>query len=61
MTEQEIASQLVALEKAGCTKVFQEKISTRVHRRPEMEAALAWPTPSRSPPPTRWSSSPCTR
>ncbi|MFJ6656053.1 recombinase family protein [Streptomyces sp. NPDC091377] len=41
MAEQEIASQLVALEKAGCTKVFQEKISTRVHRRPEMEAALA--------------------
>ncbi|MGW7447598.1 recombinase family protein [Kitasatospora sp. NPDC054795] len=39
--DQEIASQLVALEKAGCTKVFQEKISTRVHRRPEMEAALA--------------------
>ncbi|MFJ2818478.1 recombinase family protein [Streptomyces sp. NPDC087294] len=41
MTDQEIASQLVALENAGCTKVFQEKISTRVHRRPEMEAALA--------------------
>jgi hypothetical protein len=40
MTEQEIASQLVALEKDGYTKVFQEKISTRVHRHPEMEAAL---------------------
>ncbi|MGC0318775.1 hypothetical protein [Kitasatospora acidiphila] len=29
------------MEKADCTKVFQEKISTRVHRRSEMDAALA--------------------
>ncbi|MEU6366447.1 recombinase family protein [Streptomyces sp. NPDC046931] len=41
MAEQEIASRFVALEKADCTKVFQEKISTRARRRPKMEAALA--------------------
>src|SRR5450755_1457776 len=37
---QELASQLAALEVAGCTRVFSEKISTRVRVRPELEQAL---------------------
>ena len=37
---QELASQLAALEAAGCTRVFSEKISTRVKVRPELERAL---------------------
>lgn len=39
-TGQELASQLDALERAGCTRVFAEKISTRVRVRPELEQAL---------------------
>ncbi|GAA1273215.1 hypothetical protein GCM10009665_71320 [Kitasatospora nipponensis] len=39
--EQELEAQLAALRAAGCTKVFQEKISTRIKHRPQMEAALA--------------------
>ncbi|MCW2931750.1 MAG: hypothetical protein JWM19_2712 [Actinomycetia bacterium] len=39
-TAQELASQLAALEEAGCTRVFSEKISTRVKVRPELEQAL---------------------
>lgn len=38
---QELASQLDALARAGCTRVFSEQISTRVKIRPELEAALA--------------------
>jgi hypothetical protein len=38
--QQEFASQIEALEAAGCTKIFQEKISTRVKHRPEMAAAF---------------------
>ncbi|MFD8851859.1 recombinase family protein [Streptomyces sp. NPDC059604] len=38
---QELASQLEALETAGCNRVFSEKISTRIKVRPELEAALA--------------------
>jgi DNA invertase Pin-like site-specific DNA recombinase len=37
---QELASQLAALEVAGCIRVFSEKISTRVRVRPELEQAL---------------------
>jgi DNA invertase Pin-like site-specific DNA recombinase len=37
---QELASQLAALEEAGCTRVFSEKISTRIKVRPELEQAL---------------------
>lgn len=37
---QELVSQLVALEEAGCTRVFSEKVSTRVKVRPELENAL---------------------
>ncbi|MGW6248078.1 recombinase family protein [Streptomyces roseolus] len=40
MVSQELASQIEALEAAGCTKIFREKISTRVKHRPEMAAAL---------------------
>lgn len=40
---QELASQLEALHRAQCHKVFQEQISTRVKVRPELEAALAHP------------------
>ncbi|WP_433345016.1 recombinase family protein [Microtetraspora malaysiensis] len=39
--DQELESQLVALRAVGCTRVFSEKISTRVKHRPEYEAALA--------------------
>ncbi|MEU2360117.1 recombinase family protein [Streptomyces noursei] len=38
---QELASQLEALQRAECHKVFQERISTRVKIRPELEEALA--------------------
>ncbi|WEV27928.1 recombinase family protein [Streptomyces sp. 71268] len=37
---QELQSQLDALARAQCTRVFSEKISTRVKTRPEFEAAL---------------------
>ena len=38
---QELASQLDALDRADCRRVFSEKISTRVKVRPELEKALA--------------------
>lgn len=38
---QELASQLEALRRAECHKVFQEQISTRIKVRPELEKALA--------------------
>ncbi|MFF4779220.1 recombinase family protein [Microtetraspora fusca] len=38
---QELDSQLVALRASGCTRIFSEKISTRVKVRPELEASLA--------------------
>lgn len=38
---QELQSQLDALAAAKCTRVFSEKISTRIRVRPEFEAALA--------------------
>jgi DNA invertase Pin-like site-specific DNA recombinase len=37
---QELASQTEALEKAGCSRIFSEKISTRIKVRPEFEKAL---------------------
>jgi hypothetical protein len=37
---QELASQLEALTKAGCYKVFHEKISTRIKHRPEFAKKL---------------------
>jgi len=37
---QELASQLAALERAPCTRVFSEKISSRVKVRPELDKAL---------------------
>ncbi len=37
---QELESQLAALRTAGCTRIFSEKISTRVKVRPEYEKAL---------------------
>ncbi|GGP75038.1 recombinase family protein [Streptomyces melanogenes] len=37
---QELQSQLDMLARANCTKVFAEKISTRIKVRPEFEAAL---------------------
>ncbi|MEU9056696.1 recombinase family protein [Streptomyces sp. NPDC048384] len=40
-TRQELASQLEALRRAQCHKVFREQISTRVKVRPELEKALA--------------------
>lgn len=39
-TGQELASQLEALEVAGCGRIFAEKISTRVKVRPELDKAL---------------------
>ncbi|WP_127354013.1 recombinase family protein [Actinacidiphila soli] len=38
---QELASQLEALHRAACHKVFKEQISTRIKVRPELEKALA--------------------
>lgn len=38
---QELASQLAALESASCTRVFSEKISSRIKTRPEFDKALA--------------------
>ncbi|MFD7667483.1 recombinase family protein [Streptomyces sp. NPDC059788] len=38
---QELASQLEALHRAECHKVFKEQISTRIKIRPELEKALA--------------------
>jgi len=38
---QELASQLNALRRAECHKIFSEQISTRVKVRPELEKALA--------------------
>ncbi|WP_406500885.1 recombinase family protein [Streptomyces sp. NBC_00846] len=38
---QELASQLEALHRADCHKIFKEQISTRVKVRPELEKALA--------------------
>ena len=35
-----LASQLAALQEAGCTRVFSEKISTRIRVRPELQQAL---------------------
>lgn len=40
-TRQELASQLEALRRAECHKIFHEQISTRVKVRPELEKALA--------------------
>jgi len=37
---QELASQIDALERAECKRIFSEKISTRVKVRPELEGAL---------------------
>ena len=37
---QELASQLDALQRAECKRVFSEKISTRIKVRPELEKAL---------------------
>ncbi|WP_441246148.1 recombinase family protein [Kitasatospora sp. McL0602] len=37
---QELQSQLDALSRAHCTKIFSEKISTRIKIRPEFEGAL---------------------
>src|ERR1700730_2207677 len=39
---QELASQLEALHRAGCHKVFSEQISTRVKVRPELENIMWW-------------------
>ncbi|MEU3501758.1 recombinase family protein [Streptomyces hundungensis] len=38
---QELAGQLEALHRAECHKVFEERISTRIKVRPELEKALA--------------------
>jgi len=40
MHTQELAGQLDLLERAGCRRVFSEKISTRVRVRPELDNAL---------------------
>jgi DNA invertase Pin-like site-specific DNA recombinase len=40
MNTQELASQIDALQRADCKRIFSEKISTRVKVRPELENAL---------------------
>lgn len=39
--KQELESQLKALREVGCTRIFSEKISTRIKIRPEYQTALA--------------------
>jgi len=39
--QQDLQTQLDALEQARCTRVFSEKITTRIQIRPELEKALA--------------------
>ena len=54
--------QVDALERAHCTRVFSEKISTRIKARPELEKALTLAQKTKqAAPPTNKSSSPCTR
>ncbi|WP_346094104.1 recombinase family protein [Streptomyces olivaceiscleroticus] len=38
--QQELQSQLDALERAECKRIFSEKSSTRIRARPEPEKAL---------------------
>lgn len=40
-SDQNNTAQLVALEGAGCSAIYQEKASTRARQRPELEKALA--------------------
>jgi DNA invertase Pin-like site-specific DNA recombinase len=40
-TEQNLDTQLQALEKAGCDEIFQEKISGTLASRPELDRMLA--------------------
>jgi hypothetical protein len=58
--DQELDSQIIALRAAGCTRIFSEKISTRVKVRPELDAALGLCRESSRPRPPRRSSSSCT-
>ncbi|MCA2229754.1 recombinase family protein [Nonomuraea aurantiaca] len=58
---QEPASQLEALHRAECYKVFKEQISTRVKVRPGLEKALALAHQFKEAAPRRPSSSRCTR
>ncbi|WP_434095356.1 recombinase family protein [Streptomyces flaveolus] len=48
-----MASQLEALRRAECHKVFSEQISTRNTVRPELEKALALARQFKGPPPRR--------
>nr|WP_206641494.1 recombinase family protein [Nonomuraea polychroma] len=41
MLRQSLDTQLDSLTKAGVTRIFSEKISTRATRRPELERAVA--------------------
>ncbi|MFJ8745606.1 hypothetical protein ACIRL2_40380 [Embleya sp. NPDC127516] len=50
---QELGSQLEALRRAECHKVFQEQISTRVKVGPSWRRRLRWPTNSTKPHPRR--------
>jgi hypothetical protein len=58
--DQELDSQIIALRAAGCTRIFSEKISTRVKVRPELDAALGLCRESSRSRPPRRSSSSCT-
>ncbi|WP_405961899.1 recombinase family protein [Streptomyces sp. NBC_00024] len=57
---QELASQLNALARADCKRIFSEKISTRVKTRPELEKALKLAYDIKEAAPTKRSSSPST-
>jgi AAA ATPase-like protein/resolvase-like protein len=57
---QELASQLEALRRAECHKIFHEQISTRIKVRPELEKALARAHQFKEAAPETRSSSPCT-
>ena len=60
-TTQDLGSQLDALARAGCTRVFSEQISTRVKVRPELAKALTLVTEVKTAAPPQPVISPCTR
>lgn len=57
---QELASQLEALRRAECHKIFSEQISSRIKVRPELEKALTLAYQFKEVPPGHRSSSPST-
>ncbi|WP_432035045.1 zinc finger domain-containing protein [Streptomyces cucumeris] len=57
--QQELQSQLDALQEAGCDPVFSEKISTRIKVRPEFVKAMDAPAPGAAGARPRPAAGPC--